>query len=147
MSTHPTRHELGHIGVVTLETLPSLSRDVPLDLAAIKAAWPEFEHGFDPLRGRRMMGLVYPATNVYRMSSVRLDRDRGNPLMLDETIVPGGAYLRLRLRGTAPAVYEQIADAFAVLFELTEHDPSHPHIESYRREGEVDCLVPTVAAH
>ena len=147
MPTRLARHELGRIDIVTMEPLPSLSRDVSLDLAAIQAAWPEFEHGFDALRGRRMMGLVYPASNTYRMSSVRLDRDGKNPLKLDETIVPGGTYLRLRLRGEPPTVYEQIADAFAVLFELAEHDSSRPHIESYRREGEVDCLVPTVAAH
>lgn len=147
MPTYPTRHELGLIDIVATEDLPSLSRDVPLDLAAIQKAWPEFEHGFDSLRGRRMMGLVYPATNIYQMSSARLDRDRDNTLMLDETVVPGGTYLRLRLRGEAPTVYEQIADAFAVLFELAEHDSSRPHIESYRSEGVVDCLVPTVAAH
>lgn len=146
MPAHPTRHELGLIDVVSTEPLSSLSRDVPLDLSAIQAGWPEFEHGFDSLRGRRMMGIVYPAANVYRMSSARLDRDRDNTLMLDETVVPGGTYLRLRLRGEAPAVYEQIADAFAVLFERAEHDPRRPHIESYRREGQVDCLVPVVTA-
>lgn len=140
----PTRHELGLIDFVTHEALSSLSRDVPLELEAIQSAWPEFEHALDSLRGRRMMGLIYPASNIYRMSSTRLDRDRDNPLELNETIVPGGDYLRLRLRGKAPAVYEQIADAFSVLFELAVHDPSRPHIESYRREGEIDCLVPTL---
>lgn len=42
----------------------------------------------------------------------------------------------------APAVYGKIADAFDVLFARADHDPRRPHIEYYRREGEIDCLVP-----
>lgn len=144
MSNYPTRHALGRIDVVTLEDLPALSRDVPLDLSNIQARWPEFEHGFDSLRGRRMMGLIYDGRHVYRMCSVRVDRDAHNPLDLDETTIPGGAYLRLRLRGEVPEVYGQIGEAFDVLFGHAEHDPTRPSIESYRREGEIDCLVPIV---
>ena len=142
MSNCPDRHALGRIDVITLEDLPALSRDAPLDLPIIQAGWPDFEHGFDSLRGRRMMGLVYGGSNIYRMCSTRLDRDADNPLDLDETTIPGGSYLRLRLRGEAPAVYGQIGEAFDVLFAHAEHDSTRPQIESYRREGEIDCLVP-----
>ena len=47
---------------------------------------------------------------------------------------------------TLPAVYGQIAAAFDELFEHADHDPTRPLIEFYRREGEVDCLVPVNAA-
>lgn len=140
MTNHPRAHDLGRIDVVTLDERPALSRDVADDLAAVQAAWPDFEGAFDSLQGRSMMGLVYDG--VYRMSTVRLDRDSDNPLALEETVIPGGDYLRLRLRGTAPAVYEQIGEAFEVLFDRADHDADRPHIEYYRREGEVDCLVP-----
>ena len=140
MSNCPDRHALGRIDVITLEDLPALSRDVPLDLPSIQAGWPDFEHGFDSLRG-----LVYGGSNIYRMCSTRLDRDADNPLDLDETTIPGGSYLRLRLRGEAPAVYGQIGEAFDVLFAHAEHDSTRPQIESYRREGEIDCLVPILA--
>ena len=93
-----------------------------------------------------MMGLSYEDDGVYRMTATRLDRDAGNPLGHDETVVPGGRYLRLRLRGTAPALYDDIGPAFDALFARADHDPSRPHIESYRAEGEVDCLVPIRAA-
>ena len=142
MSNYPARHTLGRIDVVTLEDLPALSRDFPLELSRIQAGWPDFEHAFDSLRGRRMMGLIYDGQRVYRMCSTRLDHDADNPLGLDETTIPGGAYLRLRLRGEVPAVYQQIGEAFDVLFRHAEHDSSRPPIESYRREGEIDCLVP-----
>lgn len=134
------------IDVVVLEDAPALSRDVPLDIPTIQGAWPAFEAAFDSLRGRRMMGLVHAADGVYRMASVRLERDGATPADMDETVVPGGAYLRLRLRGEAPGVYELIEPAFEVLFGLADHDPDRPHIEHYRRAGEIDCLVPIRSA-
>ncbi|TGO06613.1 AraC family transcriptional regulator [Serinibacter arcticus] len=146
MSTYPTNHELGRMNVVTLADTPALSRDVRLDIATIQSAWPDFEGSFDSLRGRTMMGLFYGADGVYRMSTSRLDRDHDNPRGHDETVIPGGRYLRLRLRGSAPAVYGDIAPAFEVLFAHADHDPTRPHIEYYRREGEVDCLVPISAS-
>ncbi|GAB47733.1 GyrI-like domain-containing protein [Mobilicoccus pelagius] len=145
MDTHARDHALGRIDVVTLDDLSAVSRDVPLDLSAVQAAWPEFERGFDSLRGRRMMGLCFAGTGVYRMCATRLEGDANDSLGLDETTVPGGDYLRLRLRGEPPAIYERIGEAFDVLFDLADHDPTRPHIESYRREGEIDCLVPVVS--
>jgi hypothetical protein len=133
---------LGRIANVTRDDTPALSRDVPLDLAAIQEAWPVFESGFDSLRGRRMMGLIDNRAGTYRLCTQRLPRDRENPLGLDETTIPGGPYLRLRLVGDPPGVYGQIAAAFEELFEHADHDPTRPLIEFYRREGEVDCLVP-----
>jgi len=142
MNSYPTTHDLGRIDIVTLDEAPALSRDVQLDLPAIQEAWPHFENSFDSLQGRKMMGLFYGGNNTYRMSTLRLDRDHDNPLGHDETTVPGGHYLRLRLQGEAPAIYEKIAPAFDVLFTNADHDPTRPHIEYYRREGQIDCLVP-----
>ena len=146
MTTYPATHDLGRIDVVELDDAPALSRDVGLDLAEIQGAWPEFEGSFDSLQGRRMMGLFYPGTGTYRMSATRLESDAGHRLGHDETVRPGGRYLRMRLRGAAPGVYEEIAPAFDALFGLadSDHDTVRPHIEYYRREGEVDCLVPLV---
>lgn len=135
-------HELGRIEPVERKDVPALSRDVTLDLAAIRAAWPRFENAFDSLRGRQMFGLVYNQQQIYRLSTVRLDRDADNPLGLDETSIPGGRYLRLRLLGEPPEIYSKIGAAFDALFEHADHDPSRPLFEYYRREGQVDCLAP-----
>ncbi|WP_029067982.1 effector binding domain-containing protein [Jonesia quinghaiensis] len=142
MADYPVAHSLGRIDIVTLNHTPALSRDVNNDLAAVQSAWPEFEGMFDSLQGRKMMGLIY--NEFYRMATIRLERDRDNTPALDETLIPGGKYLRLRLRGDAPAVYEKIAPAFEELFRRADHDAERPHIEHYRREGEVDCLVPII---
>lgn len=147
MNRNPTNHDLGRVDVISLDDTRALSRDVSLDIPTIQTAWPEFEGSFASLRGRRMMGLFYDSIGVYRMSSARLDWDDDNALDLDETVIPGGSYLRLRLRGQAPDIYGQIAPAFDALFESADHDSSRPHIEYYRREGEVDCLVPINATN
>jgi len=136
---------LGKIANVTRQDTAALSREVPLNLSAIQQAWPAFESGFDSLHGRRMMGLIDNRAGTYRVCTERLPRDRENPLGLDETTIPGGRYLRLRLIGEPPGVYGQIAAAFDELFEHADHDPTRPLIEFYRREGEVDCLVPVNA--
>ncbi|WP_068481566.1 GyrI-like domain-containing protein [Pseudoclavibacter helvolus] len=146
MTIYPDAHALGRIDVLDLGDTPALSQDVVLDVDAVQAAWPGFEGAFDSLQGRKMMGLVFGGNNIYRLSSVRLDRDDDNPLGLDETTIPGGLYLRLRLRGNAPEIYEQISPAFDVLFALADHDSDRPHIEYYKREGRVDCLVPILPA-
>lgn len=142
MTTYPTVHQLGRIDVVALEDRPALSRDLSLELDEVQAEWPMFEGAFDSLQGRRMMGLVFGRSAIYRLATARLDRDADNGLDLDVSIIPGGDYLRLCLRGEFPGIYGHLEAPFAALFELTDHDAERPHIESHRREGEIDCLVP-----
>lgn len=48
----------------------------------------------------------------------------------------------MTVAGEPPQVYGGIGAAFEALFEDADHDPERPLIEFYRREGEVDCLVP-----
>lgn len=88
------------------------------------------------------MGLVFNRENIYRIATSKLDRDGDHSYGLEETVVPGGDYLRLTLVGKPPGVYSRIGAAFDALFEHAEHDPERPLIEFYRREGEIDCLVP-----
>lgn len=145
MVQNESDHSLGAIDRITRVDTPALSRDVPFNLDTIQTAWPKFEVAFDSLRSRKMMGLVFNDDDLYRMCSVRLERDAENSLQLDETVIPGGDYLRMRLRGEPSVVYGLIPEAFEALFVDADHDPTRPHIEHYRREGEVDCLVPVHA--
>jgi hypothetical protein len=143
----PIQTHLGRVDKVVRQEAAALSRDVKDELASIQAGWAEFESAFDSLKGRRMLALVFPREDVYRLCSERLDRDRDNPLGLDETVIPGGDYLRLRLIGKAPAVYEQIAPAFDLLLGRLaalglDHDVDRPLIEFYKRDGLIDCLMP-----
>ena len=134
--------ELGRISRINRDDLAVLSRDVANNIPTIQAAWPEFEAALDSLKNRRMMGLIFNRENVYRLATSKLERDTDSTYGLAETVVPGGPYLRLALVGQPPHVYGQIGAAFDALFEYADHDPERPLIEFYRREGEVDCLVP-----
>lgn len=96
---HPASvHPLGRLDRVTLVDMPALSKDVPFD--RFQSAWPEFERSLDSLCGRKMMGLVFDDLDMYRLCSVRLARDAHNSLGLDEAIIPGGDYLRLRMQAS-----------------------------------------------
>ena len=138
--------ERGPVARVTRADIPALSLDVPLDLSQVQRAWPTFEASLDSLRGRRMMGLVFNRQTVYRLATSKLMRDSGHSYNLDETVVPGGDYLRLTIIGAAPEVYSRIGAAFDQLLAQADHDPDRPLIEFYRREGEFDCLVPVRSA-
>ena len=113
---------------------------MPLDLAAIQAAWPAFESGFDSLHGRRMMGLIDNRAGTYRLCTERLPRDMESSLGLDETTVPGGRYLRLKLIGDPPGVYGQIAAAFDELFEHADHDSTR------RSSSSIDAKAKSTAS-
>jgi hypothetical protein len=139
----PMHSPLGRIDRVDREPLAALSRDVPPD--QLQAEWPRFEGAFDSLLGRKMLGLMFGDREMYRLATARLDRDAGNSLGLEETVIPGGPYLRLRLRGEVPAVYDSIGHAFDDLLEYADHDPDRPLIEYYIHEGQIDCLVPIKA--
>jgi hypothetical protein len=51
----------------------------------------------------------------------------------------GGRYLRERLRGEPPEVYDRIPGAAQA---LGPRDPSRPILEHYRRRDEIDVLLP-----
>jgi hypothetical protein len=51
-------------------------------------------------------------------------------------------YLRVRLRGEPPEIYEQIGPRMAELEASTDRDENRPLIEFYRRRDEIDLLVP-----
>ena len=61
---------------------------------------------------------------------------------LESGTLPGGRYLRARLRGEPPGLYERIKPVFDELARKAEADESRPSLEHYRRRDEVDLLLP-----
>lgn len=97
------------------------------------------------LRGRRFYGAFFDGANEYH-ACVKLEAgDSPRELGLETETLPGGRFLRHRLRGDAPAVYELIAPTFKKLQELAEMDTTRPGIEFYRANGQIDCLLPVRA--
>ena len=111
------------------------------ELGAIRAAWERLE-AVVPLRGRRFFGVFDPGA-WYRACVERLpDEEAGE---LEAGVIPGGPYLRERLRGEPPGIYTELAAAFERLEALAQRDPSRPGIEHYRRRDEIDVLMPVHA--
>jgi hypothetical protein len=111
------------------------------DPAAFPAAWAQLEGAIGRLRGRKFYGAFTPSVE-YRVCVERAPGDDDDALGLEPWTLPGGTYVRIRLRGEPPEVYGLIAPSFEELLAQAEPDPSRPSIEHYRRRDEIDLLLP-----
>ena len=114
------------------------------DPAAIGRSFERLETAIG-LRGRKFFGAFYPATGEYRACVQVRDGDDPDALGLESGRLPGGRYLRTRLRGEPPQVYERIGPTFAALVKMTRPDETRPSIELYRRRDEIDLLLPVAS--
>ena len=109
-------------------------------IPGIRQAWDALEAVVD-LRGRHFYGAFYPGENEYRAC---VEVRGGDELVegLESGTLPGGRYLRARLQGEPPAVYERIGPTFDELAREQARDESRPGLEHYRRRDEIDLLLP-----
>lgn len=110
------------------------------DLADIRAAWERLE-SIVPLQRRKFFGALEEGA-AYLACAERKEGDDPDALGLESLVLPGGRYLRERLRGEPPDVYDEIAPTFQMLVEHAEQDETRPSIEFYRRRDEIDLLLP-----
>jgi hypothetical protein len=111
------------------------------EIDEMKRGWQRLE-GLVGLRGRRFSGAFDPLTREYRVCVQMREGDDPAAAGLESGTLPGGRYLRARLRGEPPEVYDRIGPTFAALQERAHPDNTRPWIESYRRRDEVDLLLP-----
>ena len=130
-----------------VETAPVERDDVEVmfisirdDVGEMREAWARLEE-LVGTRGRKFFGAFYPSTKEYRVC-VQVKDDDAGALGLETGTLPGGRYLRARLRGEPPAVYDRIAPTFEELARSAATDESRPGIEFYRRHDEIDLLLP-----
>jgi hypothetical protein len=107
--------------------------------------WERLEAALSSLRGRTFYGVFDPARLEYRACVERQDDDDPLALGLEPGTVAGGAYLRTRVRGEPPAVYDRIGPVFEQLGAAAEWDATRPYVEHYRRRDEIDLLLPVRA--
>jgi len=113
---------------------------VPDGIEHIRRAWDALE-AVVPLRGRHFYGAFDPVADDYRAC---VEVRGGDALVpgLESGTLPGGRFLRARLRGAPPAVYERIGPTFDELMQHTKPDETRPSLEHYRRYDEIDLLLP-----
>ena len=109
---------------------------------AIRQAWQRLEMGIGALAGRKFFGAFDVGASEYRACVQIRDRDDPKALGFESATLPGGMYVRARLRGEPPGVYEQIGPTFAALTRQAVADETRPSIEVYRRRDEIDLLLP-----
>ena len=113
---------------------------VPDGLEHIRRAWDELE-AVVGLRSRHFYGAFDPVADDYRACVEVRDGDDLVPGLESGTLA-GGRYLRARLRGEPPVVYERIGPTFEELVAEHKPDTSRPSLEHYRRRDEIDLLLP-----
>jgi hypothetical protein len=113
---------------------------VPDGLAEITRAWNDLETVV-ALRGRHFYGAYDPIAEDYRACVEVRESDVLVP-GLESGTLPGGRYLRARLRGDPPGIYEEIKPTFDELIRQAKPDETRPSLEWYRRHDEVDLLLP-----
>jgi predicted RNA-binding protein with PIN domain len=104
--------------------------------------WERLESVVPDLMGRKLYGAFYPRSSDYRACVEIADLADDAQLGLESAVLPGGTYLRARLRGDPPGLYAQIGPTFDALSNATEPDLERPSLEYYRRRGEVDLFLP-----
>lgn len=113
---------------------------VPDGLEHIRRAWDELE-AVVALRGRHFYGAFDQVANEYRACVEVREGDEVVPV-LDSGTLPGGRFLRARLRGDPPGVYARIGPTFDELMRQAKPDETRPSLEHYRRHDEIDLLLP-----
>src|SRR5262245_45891340 len=114
------------------------TRDDPVEMAP---AWQRLE-GLVGTRSRKFFGAYFPSTKEYRVCVQVKEGDDAGALGLKTDTLPGGRYLRERIRGEPPALYEQIAPTFKRLLKEATSDNTRPSREFYRRDDEIGFRLP-----
>jgi hypothetical protein len=115
------------------------------DPTSARACWEQLEGLLPSLRGRAFAAAFDADAGWYR-ACVRVASDPGSAeLRLPVTELPGGRFLRLRLIGDPPELYERLPGAFDLLRAAGSHDASRPSIEHYRSHHVVDALLPILS--
>jgi hypothetical protein len=104
--------------------------------------WEKLESVVTERGGRRFYGAFYPASSEYRACVEIGDLAEDAKLGLGSAVLPGGTFLRARLRGEPPGLYAQIGPTFDALSRAATPDLERPSLEYYRRRDEVDLLLP-----
>jgi hypothetical protein len=115
------------------------------DVEAFAPLWERLERVIGT-RGRKFYGAFFVDANEYWVCVQTREGDDAAALGLESGTLPGGPYVRARLRGEPPEVYQRIAPTFDEMARRFAVDPARPGLEFYRQRDEIDCLLPVVAA-
>ena len=111
------------------------------EIAEIQRGWTRLEELVPP-QGRKFYGTFDPVTNEYRACVAVKEGDDPSSLGLELGTIPGGRYMRARLRDEPPRLYSGIGPTFQAMLKHVDVDKTRPQIEFYRARNEIDLLLP-----
>jgi hypothetical protein len=132
---------LGSAGVVVRQDVQVMFLRTRDAVDHIRAGWDRLER-IVGTRGRKFYGAMHVPTAEYWVCVEMKKDDDATALGLETATLPGGRYVRARLKGDPPAIYDQIGPTFNALERVVTPDPTRPEIEFYRARDEIDLLVP-----
>lgn len=128
---------------VTIEDIPVMFvSELGAPPVAGPRAFDRLERALPSLRGRRFYGVFDPSTGEYRACVTLQDGDDPKAAGCSRGVIPGGAYLRARLRGELDESTPRISETFDAMAAAATPDPSRRAVEFYRRHDEIDLLFP-----
>ena len=127
--------------VMERSEIPVMQSTTVDDRDHIRAMWPWFEERVG-LRGRKMYALIDTARAIYTVCTPVREEDDPASLDLQTGVLPGGRYLRGRLVGQPPELYDVIPGAMAELVAGAARDRGRPLVEFYRRHDQIELWVP-----
>lgn len=107
-------------------------------------AFQRLEAALLSLQGRKFYATFDPAAKEYRACVALRDGDDAESLGLRCDVIPGGSYLRARLHGVSRDTIPRISETFIEMRESGSADQSRLAVEFYRRQDELDLLLPIV---
>jgi len=130
---------------VTIEDIPVMfvrergepSRSAPRAFARLESTLPS-------LQGRKFYGVFDLDAGEYRACVALSEGDEPETVGCTRGVIPGGTYLRARLRGEPQDTTSRISETFAGMAAAESPDPSRLAIEFYRRRDQVDLLFPVL---
>ena len=129
--------------LIPREPIPIMFRRVTDDHDAIRRAWKSFETDVG-VKGRKFFGVFDASIDEYWVCVKLKDSDDAEALDAEIGEIPGGRYLRARLEGDPPGVYERITAGFDAMEANGPRDDSRPVVEYYRSLGVIDLLLPVL---
>jgi len=131
---------------VTVDAIPVMyiTEKGPAHEVAQKA-FERLESTLGDIKGRKFYGYFDPEKREYHACVALGPGDDPDAKGLTRETLPGGTYLRARLKGEPAEVYPRIGQAFDQMAMANDtKDPMRPWIEFYRARDEVELLVPVL---
>jgi len=129
---------------ITMEPIPVMfAAEKGMAHEVAMKAFDRLEKALGEIKSRKFYGYYAFEQGEYRACVVTRDGDDPERLGLAREMLPGGKYVRTRLKGEPPELYARIGPMFDDMGNINEtKDFMRPYIEFYRARDEVELLVP-----